>query len=251
MNDKHSFNLHFPKGVVILLVAMIVIFLAIVAYSINRRMVFAVNVEETAAKSEFESYIDELHDQVPTISEPYIQTSVAKRINFEIAWATDVSRQMYSLTTTPMSIRTLIFPTAVPTTEVTTEIFDCYGIRRLQNFDELNCWHGFNDGQQLLVVMMQEKADPTQTWVYMEFAEQTQPMWLRIPVAEANPVKITNMNGFLLTMQAENSSLVYFFDVLARQFVTSLKERANTATPVPTINYPTPPPTFTPQNPYP
>ncbi len=198
-----------------------------------------------------EDYLADLQTQLPEVTGAPVQTAMAERIEAESGWATKVAYAMQSLTTTPMSIRTLQFSTPVPTREVTPEIFDCFAFRRIQGFTEINCWHGYNDGQDLIVIMMQENQNPLQTWLYMEFANETEPLWLRIPNLETNPVRITEMDGFLLTLQAENSNNIYYFDTLARQFVNSTQQVLNTATPVSTISNTSPPPTPTEIIPYP
>ncbi len=74
---------------------------------------------------------------------------------------------------------------------------------------------------------------------------QTEPLWLRIPNLETNPVRITEMDGSLLTLQANNSNNIYLFDTLARQFVDSARQVLETATPAPTFVVTFPPPTPT------
>lgn len=200
---------------------------------------------------DFEDYLVDLQSQLREVTDPPIQTAVSGRIESESNVATTVGYEIQSLTTTPMVIRTLQFSTPVPTREVTPEIFDCFAFRQIHGFDEINCWHGFNDGQDLIVIMMQEQQNPLQTWLYMEFANQTEPLWLRIPNLETNPVRITEMDGTLLTLRAKNSNNTYLFDTLARQFVDSARQVLETATPAPTFVVTFPPPTPTEIIPYP
>jgi hypothetical protein len=200
---------------------------------------------------EHEGYLAALPTQLQEVTGAPVQTAISKRIESESQFATKAGYEMESLTSTPMSIRTLFFSTPVPTGAVTPEIFDCFAFRRIHGFSEINCWHGYNEGQHLIVIMMQEQQNPSQSWLYMEFANQTEPLWLRIPNLETNPVKIIKMDGFLLTLQADNSRNLYFFDTLARQFVDSARNVLPTATPAPTIVITSPPPTPTEILPYP
>ena len=85
----------------------------------------------------------------------------------------------------------------------------------------------------------------------MEFARNTPPIWIAIPTLEAESVRIIRMDGFVLTLQARNSSNVYYFDALARQQLESLGQISHTATPVPTFIPTNPAPTATLVNPYP
>ncbi len=103
----------------------------------------------------------------------------------------------------------------------------------------------------LIVIMMQEKAKPQQSWVYMKFARNTPPIWIPIPNMEAEPVRIIKMDGSILTLQARNSSNVYYFDTLARQLLDSPGRNSHTATPALTFLPMKPAPTSTPVNPHP
>ena len=128
-----------------------------------------------------EEYLADLQTQLQEVTSPPVQTAISERIESGSNWATKVGCEMQSLTTTPISIRTLQFSTPVPTREVTPEIFDCVAFRKIQGFTKTNCWHGYIAGQVLIVIMMQERQNPLQTWLYLEFADQTEPLWLRIP----------------------------------------------------------------------
>lgn len=234
--------------VAVFVVGMLAITTLVYVFSGDAAAIFKVS---NSWNEQNEDYLADLQTQLQEVTDPPIQTAISERIESESNLATKVGYELQSLTTTPMAIRTLQFSTPVPTREVTPEIFDCFAFRQIQGFTEINCWHGNNGGQSLIVVMMQEQQNPLQTWLYMEFANQTEPLWLRIPNLETNPVRITKMDGSLLTLQAENSNNIYLFDTLARQFVESAQQVLETATPVPTKIVTSPPPTPTAINPYP
>lgn len=251
MNKKSYTNTKLQR-VMLVLAAVVVGSLAITSlvYIFSGRAA-ALFKGKNSWNEENEDYLADLQTQLQRVTDPPVQTALSERIESESAWATKVGYEMQSLTATPMSIRTLQFSTPVPTREVTPEIFDCLAFRQIHGFSEINCWHGYNDGQHLIVIMMQERQNPLQTWLYMEFADQTEPLWLRIPNLETKPVRITEMDGSLLTLQAEDSNNIYWFDTLARQFVDSARHVLPTATPAPTIVVTSPPPTPTEIIPYP
>lgn len=252
MNKRSYTNTKLQRGI-LLVVVVVVGFLAITSlvYFFSGQEVSALFKVINSWDEKNEEYLADLQTQLQEVTSPPIQTAISERIESESNWATKVGYEMQSLTTTPMAIRTLQFSTPVPTREVTPEIFDCFAFRKIQGFTEINCWHGYNAGQDLIVIMMQEQQNPLQTWLYMEFADQTEPLWLRIPNLETNPVRITEMDGSLLTLQAKNSNNVYLFDTLARQFVDSARQVLETATPAPTFVVTFPPPTPTEIIPYP
>ena len=251
MNKRSLINTKRQK-VILLVVLVVVGSLAITSlvyiFSGEAAALFKV---KNSWNEEYEDYLANLKTQLQEVTSPPIQTAISERIESESYLATKVGYEIQSLTTTPMAIRTLQFSTPVPTREVTPEIFDCFAFRKIQGFTEINCWHGYNAGQDLIVIMMQEQQNPLQTWLYMEFADQTEPLWLRIPNLETNPVRITEMDGSLLTLQANNSNNIYLFDTLARQFVDSARQVLETATPAPTFVVTFPPPTPTEIIPYP
>ncbi len=245
MNKRCIINTKLQKVifvVAVFVVGMLAITTLVYVFSGEDVAIFKVT---NSSNKQNEDYLADLQTQLQEVTDPPIQTAISERIKSESNLATKVGYEIQSLTTTPMSIRTLQFSTPVPTREVTPEIFDCFAFRQIPGFTEINCWHGYNAGQDLIVIMMQEQQNPLQTWLYMEFANQTKPLWLRIPNLETNPVRITQMNGSLLTLQAENSNNIYLFDTLARQFVDSAQQVLKTATPAPTIVVTSPPPTPT------
>ena len=174
------------------------------------------------------------------------RASLEARLQMLYAEATREAIDIQQLTTTPQTTRTLFGPSTVEIEgQRETGIIQYPSVPFSTSMYRItNAWQDLVNGEYVLVFVGTRASDPEQG-VVIVMVDPPHLTGVYETPTRSGAISITDVAGLRLVIQSSSTGEIYYFDVPAQKFVSSLDEVVPTATTIPTRTATiTPPPLY-------